>query len=59
MEILPVSEAIREMILKGGSTDDIRNLAVKEGMRTLVVDGWLKVLTGITTVEEVMRVCNM
>lgn len=59
MEILPVSEAIRESILHGASTDDIRNIAVKEGMRTLVVDGWLKVLKGITTVEEIMRVTNM
>ncbi|MBN1894338.1 Flp pilus assembly complex ATPase component TadA [bacterium] len=59
LEVLPVTETIRDMILKGGSTDDIRNQAVKEGMRTMLMDGWIKIFKGVTTLDEVMRVTNI
>jgi len=59
LEVLPITETIREMILKGGSTDDVRNQAIKEGMRTMVMDGWIKIFKGITTLDEVMRVTNI
>jgi type IV pilus assembly protein PilB len=59
VEVITVSEGIRELILKGGSADDIHRLAVQEGMRPLAVDGWIKVLKGLTTVDEVMRVTNI
>ena len=58
-EVLPVTERIRELILKSASADAIRKAAVDEGMRPLVQDGWIKVLKGITTLEEVMRVTNI
>jgi type IV pilus assembly protein PilB len=59
MEVFSVTERIREIILKGGSADDINRAAIEDGMRPVSVDGWIKVLKGITTVEEVMRVTNI
>ena len=43
------------MVLKGATTAELRNQAVKEGMVTLFKDGMLKVKAGKTTVSEVMR----
>jgi len=59
IEVLPVTERIRELILKSGSSDEIKRAAQQEGMRTLLEDGWVKVLKGITTYEEIMRVTNI
>ena len=47
---------IRQMIFVGESTDAIRREAVRGGMRTLRQDALTKVLEGISTVEEVLRV---
>jgi type II secretory ATPase GspE/PulE/Tfp pilus assembly ATPase PilB-like protein len=55
-EILPLSEAIRELILSRASSQQIKQKAVSLGMRTLRQDGLHKVLKGITTFTEVMRV---
>jgi len=41
--------------LKGGSTEELREQAVKDGMLTLRMDGMLKVKRGITTLEEVVK----
>ncbi len=54
-EILPVTESVRELILKRASSQQIKKKAIKEGMRTLRQDGLRKVAAGITTLEEVMR----
>ncbi len=55
-EIMLIDDEIRELILKKVSKETIRETARKKGMYTLREDGLLKVLNGITTVEEVMRV---
>ncbi len=55
-ELMTMSEPIRQRILKGTSSTDIRSQAVAEGMKTLGDDGILKVLEGSTTVEELLRV---
>jgi general secretion pathway protein E/type IV pilus assembly protein PilB len=47
---------IRQLILKNASTDQVRDAARKQGMRTLAEDGWRLVRLGITTVEEVLSV---
>ena len=47
---------IRQLILKNGSSDQIRDAARRSGMRTLAEDGWRLVSLGITTVEEVLSV---
>jgi type IV pilus assembly protein PilB len=50
-----ISQPIREMIFEGKSSADIRKIAMKQGMKTLYVDGIEKVMKGITTFEEVFR----
>ncbi|MCJ7813177.1 GspE/PulE family protein, partial [bacterium] len=59
MEVLPMTEGIRALVLKSASADEIKKMAIQEGMRPLIQDGWIKVLKGITTLEEIMRVTNI
>ena len=56
IEALPVTEAIRRLIIKRASSAIIKNQAVTEGMKTLRQVGIEKALEGITTLEEVWRV---
>jgi type IV pilus assembly protein PilB len=55
-ELLPVDLDIRRLILENATAIDIRDKALSAGMRTLREDGRLKVLAGVTTIEEVERV---
>lgn len=55
-ELLVVSADIRELISNNASTDDIRKKLKEEGMKTMRDDGVSKILKGITTTEEVLRV---
>ncbi len=55
-EVMPVSPEIRELILRGASATEIRDLAQQQGMKTLRQAGLLKVLEGQTTAEEILRV---
>lgn len=55
-EIFRVSEAIRASILKEVTIAEIRALAIAEGMVTMFQDGLKKVESGVTTIEEVLRV---
>jgi general secretion pathway protein E/type IV pilus assembly protein PilB len=55
-EWMNADEHIRQLILKSGSTDQVRDAARNAGMRTLAEDGWRLVRGGITTVEEVLSV---
>ncbi len=55
-EVLLMSERLRDIILNGGSTDDIRKQAVEEGMLSLRESALRKTLIGMTTCEEVVRV---
>ncbi|OIO46282.1 MAG: hypothetical protein AUJ31_02225 [Parcubacteria group bacterium CG1_02_39_15] len=55
-EVLPVTETIKELIVKGATSDQIQAQAQKEGMVTMVEDGFVKAVQGITTIEEVLRV---
>ncbi len=54
-EVLTVNEAIRRLVMRGASADEIEAQAVADGMVRLRRDGMLKVKQGITTVSEVMR----
>jgi general secretion pathway protein E len=54
-EVMVLSEAVRRLMLGGGNSDEIRDLAVKEGMISLWHDGMRKVKMGITTPYEVIR----
>ncbi len=55
-EVLPVTETIKEMIVKQATADQIQKQAQKEGMRTMIEDGFIKAAHGITSIEEVLRV---
>ncbi len=55
-ELMPLSEPIRDLVLKGGSAAQVRDQAVAEGMKTMADDGILKVLEGVTTIDELLRV---
>jgi type II secretory ATPase GspE/PulE/Tfp pilus assembly ATPase PilB-like protein len=55
-ELMVNSDVIKEMIVQRVNAGVIRQKALKEGMITLRMDGWRKVLKGITTVDEVARV---
>ena len=54
-EVMAMTSALRRMVLKGASTEELREQAVKDGMLTLRMDGMLKVKRGITTLEEVVK----
>ena len=56
VELITRSDHLRSLILTGASTDEIRSAAQVEGMRTLRQDGIEKVLSGVTTIEELLRV---
>ena len=55
-ELLEVSENIKKLILKGANSEEIKEQAVKEGMRTLYEDGLVKIGKGLTSIEEIKRV---
>jgi type II secretion system protein E len=55
-ELLVVTEPIRPLIMNRAPATTIVTTALAEGMRTLRHDGWKKVMAGITTIEEVIRV---
>ena len=57
-ELMVVDDELREMINEGASTVALRKKAQEKGMRLLWEDGREKVLRGITTFEEVARVCE-
>ncbi len=55
-EVLNITETIKELIVKGATSDQIQEQAQKEGMRTMIEDGFIKAAQGITSIEEVLRV---
>jgi general secretion pathway protein E/type IV pilus assembly protein PilB len=55
-EWMDSSNEIRQLILRHASTDEVRDAARRDGMRTLAEDGWRLVRLGVTTVEEVLSV---
>jgi type IV pilus assembly protein PilB len=54
-EVLPMTPAVRDLILERASSTDIKRTAVQEGMITLRTHGIMKIRDGITTVEEVLK----
>ena len=55
-EVLPVTETIKELIVKRATASQIQSQAQKEGMRTMIEDGFVKAAQGVTSIEEVLRV---
>ncbi|MGF1655909.1 MAG: GspE/PulE family protein [Verrucomicrobiales bacterium] len=58
LEVLPISEAVRKLIIKRASASQIKATAVKEGMKSLRAAGVDKALEGVTTLEEIWRVTS-
>ncbi|KAA3662414.1 MAG: type II secretion system protein GspE, partial [Calditrichaeota bacterium] len=58
-EILLFNEEVRTLCLQSATSDDIKKAAIRNGMRTLRQDGFVKALKGVTTIEEVMRATNV
>jgi type IV pilus assembly protein PilB len=54
-EVMPMSQRIRRMIIMNAGAAEIRDGAIEEGMLTLRMDAWMKVIKGITTVEQMIR----
>jgi type IV pilus assembly protein PilB len=57
-ELMMMTNKLRELAFAGASTQEIRRLAVSQGMTPLYDDGIRKVLNGTTTIEEVFRVAK-
>ena len=55
---MKVTSAINQHILRQESAEEIEKTAKKEGFIKMVEDGYLKVLDGVTTMEEVLRVAE-
>ncbi|MDO5297660.1 MAG: type IV-A pilus assembly ATPase PilB [bacterium] len=55
-EILPMTDRVRALVLNRASTAEIKQAAVEEGMNTMQDDGLAKVLSGVTSMEECLRV---
>lgn len=57
-EVMEVTEEIQQLIIKHATSHEVQKVAMKQGMITMRQDGYLKALTGITTIEEVNRVAS-
>ena len=58
-EVLPMTEALTEAVLRRAPVEELTDIAVEAGMRTLLADGIRKAAEGLTTIEEVMRVVTV
>jgi excisionase family DNA binding protein len=58
-EVMVANEALQGAILRGATTEELTEIALENGMRTLMADGIRKAIEGETTVEEVLRVLSV
>ncbi|MBL6755481.1 MAG: Flp pilus assembly complex ATPase component TadA [Planctomycetes bacterium] len=58
-EFLPVTERIRTMVMEGASASEIKREQINEGFQTLRADGRKKIIQGVTTPDEVLRVTQL
>jgi type IV pilus assembly protein PilB len=54
-EVMNMTPKLRKLIMSSAGAAEIQKAAIEEGMLTLRMDGWLKVLKGITTLDQVVR----
>ncbi len=57
-EVMVVDDEVRDAFLRRASTSDIKKIAVKNGMVSMLEDGYNKTTQGITTIEEILRVIH-
>jgi len=58
-ELLETNDEVRKLASERAPTNFVKQAAIRAGMRTLRQDGWRKVLRGITSIEEVLRVTKV
>ena len=56
VEMLPMSDGIRSLVMQHATAGEIHKLAIQQGMQTMFNNGMRKVVAGVTTMEEVLRV---
>jgi type IV pilus assembly protein PilB len=54
-EVMFMTPATRKLIMQNAGADEVRDGAIAEGMLTLRMDGWLKILKGVVPAEQVLR----
>jgi type IV pilus assembly protein PilB len=54
-EVMPMTASLRKLVLQNVGAAEIKEGAVDEGMLTLRMDGWLKILKGLTTTDQIVR----
>ena len=57
-EVLEMDDELRQAIVKRADNSEIKKIAIKNGMTTMLEDGFLKALSGVTTIEEILRVIH-
>jgi type IV pilus assembly protein PilB len=57
-EVLNSSPAIQKLIVSNGTSEEMQETAIREGMLTMQLDGFIKALRGETTIEEILRVTS-
>jgi len=57
-ELLEVNDFVREAIMRRADAGEVKKIAVKNGMTTLLEDGFHKAVAGLTTIEEILRVIH-
>ncbi|MGC4152804.1 MAG: ATPase, T2SS/T4P/T4SS family [Propionicimonas sp.] len=55
-EVMVITEEVEHLVVRNATGNEVRKLAVEQGMIPLRDDGWAKVAAGLTTIEEVLRV---
>lgn len=55
-EVMPVKDELKELILEGASSAELKKSAIRLGMKSLRMSGLTKVVEGVTTIDEVLRV---
>lgn len=55
-EVLEVTDTVKNLIMRNATSQEIEDAAQKEGMTTMIEDGFYKALNGLTTLEELIRV---
>jgi type IV pilus assembly protein PilB len=55
-EVLNNTNAVQDLIVSSGTSDEIQNKAISEGMLTMQLDGLIKAMIGMTSIEEILRV---
>jgi type IV pilus assembly protein PilB len=53
---MPFAEGLKELVLQGASTTELKAEMIRQGVKTLRVSGIQKLIEGITTIEEVLRI---